>query len=77
MITTPFYTKDVFALLSLCVFSLFTIFILSAIKKEKIRRVFVILFVLLLFAVGYKNFNYNFLHPLRNEYSAIGQPSFF
>jgi hypothetical protein len=57
--------------LNLCAFSLFAIAILAALKTERNRKIFILLFPVFLFVVSYFNFNFNFIQPLRKEFSAI------
>lgn len=56
---------------SLCTFSLLMTAVLTALKTDNIRRLFVQVLALFLFIVGYKNFNINFIRPLRKEFAAL------
>jgi hypothetical protein len=63
--------------LGLCVFILFSITILKAIKTEKRKLVFAGALPVLLFIIGYLNYNRKFIGSLRKEYAALNQLPFF
>jgi hypothetical protein len=57
--------------MNLGVFILFGSAVLTALQSERNRKIFVLLFSLLLFVVAYINFNNRFVFPLQKEYQAI------
>ncbi|MEO5562522.1 MAG: hypothetical protein ABIR18_03785 [Chitinophagaceae bacterium] len=57
--------------LNFCASAIFILAILNALKTENRMRIFIPVFSLFLFIIAYKNFNFNFLHPLRKEFNAL------